>query len=395
MQVTMQRDHEGGTLEQRRRQAEIAWNRFTGVGSAVSDEGCCIGDCIEESWRRSARHVSPSIAQAPLIDKGNVAERWSDSPLQLAASDAVLREIASVSNEAGLVAALSDPHGCLLWTHAATPMQEAANRVNFAPGGCWSESATGTNAVGVALALQQPATVFSAEHFAACMHDWVCYAAPIIHPASGELIGVLDLSTEWSRHTPLGQNAVNDFARTIARNLPERPQRAELEIQALGIPRVLFRGLEIHVSRRQLEILCLLILNPRGLSLGAFHAALYGDAPISMSTLKSELSQLRTLLDGRIGSRPYRLQLSTWADFVTLWRVLKDKKAEKALKLYKGPFLPHSSSPELEEWRDCIDAVMNRVVSSCEDTEMLVDSLSEQVQGSELVRGRLKELTGK
>lgn len=390
----MQQDHEGEKLEQRRRQAEIAWNRFTSHDSAVPDNDSSVAECIEASWQRSARHVSTAIDQAPKIDDGNLVRLWHDSPLRQAADDS-LRGIASVANEAGLVAALSDPNGCLLWTHASSPMQAAADRLNFAPGGCWSESTTGTNAVGVSLALQQPVTVFAAEHYAAVMHDWVCYAAPIVHPASGELIGVLDFSTDWNRHTPLGQNAVNDFARTIARALPDRPQRAELEIQALGIPRVMFRGKEIHVSKRQLEILCLLILNPRGLSLGAFHAALYGDAPISMSTLKSELSQLRSLLDGRIGSRPYRLQLSAWADFVTLWRVLKDKKAEKALKLYKGPFLPNSSSPELEEWRDCIDAVMNRVVSSCEDAEMLVDRLSEQVQGSDIVRGRLKELTRK
>jgi hypothetical protein len=387
----MQQNHDGASLEQRRRQTRSAWNRFTdGDHRAGSD----VAEAIGESWKRSAEHVSPALDRAPLADRKQVARLWDESQIRRSACE-LLGEIIHIADEGSLIAAISDPDGCLLWTHASGPMREAANRVNFAPGGCWSESAAGTNAVGIALALQEPATVFSTEHFAACMHDWACYAAPILHPASGELLGVLDFSTAWKRHTPLGQNAASDFARSIARQLPDRPQRAELEIQALGVPRVLFRGEEIHVSKRQLEILCLLILNPRGLSLGAFHAALYGDAPISMSTLKAELSHLRNLLEGRIGSRPYRLQLSTWADFVTLWRVLKDKKAEKALKLYRGPFLPSSSSPELGEWRDCIDAVMNRVVSSCQDSDLLVGSLTREIQGSDLVRERLRELAGK
>ncbi len=382
----------GGSLTQRRRETETQWSRFV-VGSPLFKQNNLHTDILE-SWRRSASHVNPRQDHAPLEDNYTIHHLWNKSSLKNAAQH-VQEELAQLATEGSLVAAIGDPQGRLLWTFASNHMRKRAERVNFTAGGCWGEVAAGTNAVGLSATLQRPVTVFSAEHYSAYVHDWVCYAAPIIHPQSGETLGILDISTTWNRHTPLGQAAVAEFARLIAQNLPtERPQ-ADLEIRALGVPMVIFKGKEIHLSQRQLEILCLLVLNPQGLSLGAFHAALYGDVPIAMTTLKAELSHLRSLLDGKIGSRPYRLLMSTWADFVTLWRVLKDKKAEKALKLYRGPFLPFSESPELEEWRHCIEAVMDKVVTSCSDPNLLMTSLCQGSQGSEMVRERLTELAVK
>jgi hypothetical protein len=237
--------------------------------------------------------------------------------------------------------------------------------------------------------------VFSSEHYLPFVHDWVCYASPILHPQSGELVGILDLSTTWKRHTPLGQSAVSDLARSIARGLPQNLPKAELEIYALGQPRILFRGKPLNLPMRQVEILSLLALNPQGLSLEGFHAALYGDLPISMSTLKAELSHLRRLLDGQIGSRPYRLQIPVWADFIQVWQALRNQQTSEAFALYQGSFLPQSESPELEEWRHCIDAVMGKALDSCQDPSVLMEKLCKSTGGSELVRERLAELVSK
>jgi hypothetical protein len=146
---------------------------------------------------------------------------------------------------------------------------------------------------------------------------------------------------------------------------------------------------------RQVEILCLLALNPQGLTLEGFHAALYGDLPISTTTLKAEMSHLRRLLGGQIGSRPYRLQMPVWADFIHVWQVLRQQQSNEAFSLYRGPFLPQSASPELEEWRYCIDAVMGRALDSCQDPAVLMEKLCHSTSGSELVRGRLAELVSR
>ena len=191
---------------------------------------------------------------------------------------------------------------------------------------------------------------------------------------------------------PLGQAAVTELARAIGRCLPQHLPRAELEIHALGQPRILFRGKPLNLPMRQVEILCLLALNPQGLTLEGFHAALYGDLPVSTTTLKAELSHLRRLLDGQIGSRPYRLQMPVWADFIHVWQALRQQQSNEAFSLYRGSFLPHSVSPELEEWRHCIDAVMGQALDSCRDPTMLMDKLCNSTSGSELVRERLSEL---
>jgi hypothetical protein len=297
-----------------------------------------------------------------------------------------------MAEEADLVAAIADPRGRLIWTFASKRMHDRAEMINFTAGSRWDERAVGTNAVGLSLRLQRPETVFSCEHFQPFVHDWVSYAAPILYPLSGECAGILSLSTAWSRHTPLGQAAVTELARAIAEGLPRNRPKAELEIYALGQPRVMFRGKPLHLPLRQIEILCLLALNTRGLNLEAFHAALYGDAPVSSSTLKAELSHLRRLLERQIGSRPYRLQVPVWADFIEIWQALRRQKTGEAFSLYRGTLLPQSESPELEEWRRCIDAVMSQALGSCRDPVMLMDRLCHGSPGSELVCERLGEL---
>ena len=52
----------------------------------------------------------------------------------------------------------------------------------------------GTNAIGTALAIDHAVQVFSAEHFSAKQHTWWCSAAPIHDPATGAVLGVVDLS---------------------------------------------------------------------------------------------------------------------------------------------------------------------------------------------------------
>ena len=377
------------SLSQRRRTIETQWSRFVAGSPFVKRDG--IRDDIMSSWQRSAQHIHPLQVHAPADDEYSTLQRWKESQLCLAAQREQ-EQMMQLAHEGELVAAIADPQGRLLWTFSSRHMRSRAESVNFTAGGLWDEASVGTNAVGLALKLRRSVTVFSSEHYLPVVHDWVCYAAPITHPQSGEVLGVLDMSTTWNRHTPLGQAAVTELARAIGRCLPQQLPRAELEIHALGQPRILFRGKPLSLPMRQVEILCLLALNPQGLSLEGFHAALYGDQPISTTTLKAELSHLRRLLDGQIGSRPYRLQMPVWADFIQVWQALRQQQSQEAFSLYRGSFLPQSASPELEEWRYCIDAVMGKAIDSCQDPSVLMGQLCHSTGGSELVRERLAEL---
>jgi hypothetical protein len=97
--------------------------------------------------------------------------------------------------------------------------------VNFVPGGRWDEASVGTNALDLALRLDSTATVYSAEHFSSCVHDWVCYAAPVHDPRTGQQLGVLDLSTTWDRAHPIGPATARALARLLEREA--RPARTQ------------------------------------------------------------------------------------------------------------------------------------------------------------------------
>lgn len=361
--------------------------------SKTPSKSCPVRKDVVSSWQRSALHVDNQISHAPVEDEYSAKHRWAESPLRPAAQKE-MDHLIQLSNEGELVAAIADPSGQLLWTFASNHMRGLAESLNFVKGGHWDEHSVGTNAVGLSLELKQAVTVFSSEHYLPFVHDWVCYAAPIIHPQSGQCLGTLDISTTWKRHTPLGQSAVAELARSIAQRLPQTDSRAELELHALGQPYILFQGKIFNPGKRQMEILCLLALNPDGLTLEGLHAALYGDMPISTSTLKAELSHLRSLLDGQIGSRPYRLLSATiWADFIYLWQAIRVQNSSEAFSLFRGSFLPHSESPELSEWRYCIDAAMDSVVKSCNNPDTLINELCNTTAGSRQIRERLLELS--
>ncbi|MEJ2455268.1 MAG: transcriptional regulator [Candidatus Thiodiazotropha sp.] len=377
------------TLVLKRQAIEVQWRRFrNGQPLAEADAP---EDDIVASWRRSARGIQTYQLNAPAKDVSEYQSPWQKS-LMCQAIEKADSEIVQLAEEGGLLAAVADPCGCLIWSYYSHHLRRQAERINFTTGSCWDESTVGTHAVGLCMKLQRAVTVFSCEHFQPFMHDWVSYAAPIQYPLSGGCAGILTLVTEWNRHTPLGQAAVTGLAHTISELLPTSRPKAELEIHALGQPRVLFRGKPLRLPLRQIEILCLLALNTRGMNLEAFHAALYGDAAVSSSTLKAELSHLRRQLDRQIGSRPYRLQVPVWADFIEIWQALRRKRTGEAFSLYRGPLLSQSESPELEEWRRCIDAVMGQALGSCRDPIVLMSKLCHGNSGSELVRERLGEL---
>jgi transcriptional regulator of acetoin/glycerol metabolism len=344
-------------LAQRYRQIEIFKEQ---VLSGQTPETVPVATPIIHSWQRCTNEYRIREQQdcAPRDGEYQTRQRWEASPLHGAALPS-LAHIAQLSDQGNLVVTLADHTGRLLWTHSSKALQAPMERCNAVPGGHWDEASVGTTSISLALASRRPATAFAGEHFLPLLREWTCYSAPILHPQSGELQGTVNVGTFWRNHTAVGEMAASSLAMDIANHLPRHLAKAELEIFALGeSPQVRFRGKPLYLSPRLLEILCILAMSPAGMVLEACHAALYGDENVSVSTLKAELSHLRTLLDGRLSSRPYRLVGSVWADFRELWEAVGRQDMETARKWYRGKLLPHSVSPEISEWRHCITGVM-------------------------------------
>ncbi|UBV43473.1 hypothetical protein LAJ19_04465 [Deinococcus taeanensis] len=347
-----------------------AWHRYVGRPSSPPVE-TTVNREVAASWARSALTVSPERVSAPVLSERDVRHAWEDSALEYGVRG-LRPELRRLAEEADLIVAVGNADGTLLWTEGSERMTHLARTVNFVPGGQWGEGTVGTNALALALRTRQPVRVFSAEHYVQTVHDWVCYSSPIRDPGTGALLGVLDISTTWEHSTPLGLTSARHYAAQIEQAIQGRQAPpAGLSLRVCGAPLVTFGGRQVHLTPRQHELLCVLAMHPGGLTLDALHAHVYGDQPITLSTLKSEVSTLRTLLGGHIASRPYRLSVPVQLDALRIEELLLAGRVSAAADLYDGPLLPHSASPLLSYWRDYLDGAVREAVCRLGDPDLL------------------------
>jgi hypothetical protein len=102
--------------------------------------------------------------------------------------------LVSVADASHFLVVVTDAEGVILWREGSAAVRLRADRLGFAEGALWTEPAVGTNAIGTALAEAAPVQLFSAEHFEQAQHPWYCTAAPVHHPVTGELLGIVDVS---------------------------------------------------------------------------------------------------------------------------------------------------------------------------------------------------------
>lgn len=349
-----------------------------------------LGQSIASSWQRSSSvEIPKNRSAAPLTD---VKKTTSSSTLAHALRHCA-RDLKHIAEQSSMVLAVGDIGSTIIWAASSPQMQSAAESVHFIEGGQWSEELVGTNALALSLKTQQSSCVFSSEHYMSSIHDWVCYAAPIIDPYSKQVLGVIDLSTTWQKHNSLALLAAERCATIIQSALLES-QKQRLFIRAFSVPQILFNGKMLVLTPRQIEILTILALCPQGLSLDTLHQALYGERKVSMGTLKAEMSQLRDVLGGMLGSRPYRLLAHVEADFLLTEQSLDAGYINSALKSCTGVFLAKTESPFLCAWRDCLESRLSDAIFKANETDVLLKHVAHFPEAIDAVE-RLIELMPK
>lgn len=195
-------------------------------------------DVIVRSWARcTAAGVDPDRSAAVLLSAEEAAARFERHPL--AAVAPIVRELlGAVSAEARHLTALGDADGVLLWADGHPRMLEAAAELHFAPGALCSESGVGTNAMGTALALNHAVQVFSAEHFSRLLHGWTCAASPIRDPATGALLGALNVAESFRHAHPHTLALVSATARAAEAHLARDRARRDAELAARYVDRL-------------------------------------------------------------------------------------------------------------------------------------------------------------
>jgi transcriptional regulator of acetoin/glycerol metabolism len=211
----------GGRDEVARRHfLDRAWQAF--VSDAVELPG--LEPEILRSWRRARDTFGIDPAQRRcqrVLGEGELeATRQQDDTHRLALP--LLREFGELLSASKHVLAYFNPAGWMLSLDGSPAVAERIAEINFRPGASWSEDSVGTNGPGTALAERRPVKVFATEHYVAAWQAWTCSASPVLDPASGELLGLVDITGPWQAHEIQALVA----ARAIAQAIQERLRSA-------------------------------------------------------------------------------------------------------------------------------------------------------------------------
>lgn len=204
----------------RARELRDAWEDFVdGRHQEDDDTGTPeVRRPIVDSWRRSRdAGVDPSGRQpAPsVVEHGQAGEVWDAHPLA-EALPLIAHCMAEAAVEADHLLVVSDADGMLLRISGDLHLRNrAADEMNFVEGALWSEAGAGTNAIGTAVAAEHAVQVFAAEHFTEPVQRWTCAAAPVTDPDTGRLLGIIDLTGDYSGVNPHSLPVVVATARAV------------------------------------------------------------------------------------------------------------------------------------------------------------------------------------
>jgi hypothetical protein len=354
---------------------------------------------VQESWQRSLQsEIDPDLKLSALeFDDDDLREYRSAHPLALVLP-IIHRLLVRHTYDAGLIIAVGDQAGRLLWIDGDRELRRKAEGMLFVEGANWSESAVGTSAPGTALALNHGIQIQGAEHFTRIVHPWSCTAVPVHDPETGVVLGVIDITGGADAVAPAtlplleatvaAIEAEMRFLRSnqshsgLCEEVAPRPSVSALltaramptsvmpasampasatPTPALTVPAPVLSilGREggrlagttngVELSTRHAEILTLLSWHSQGLSADKLAGFLY-EHDNAVATLRAEMVRLRKCLEALempvvVSSKPYRLEHPLELDASRVLAFL-DRGAHKvALAAYAGPVLPQSTAP--------------------------------------------------
>ncbi len=372
----------------------VAHDEFVSTGLAGPD----VRRLVVESWQRSVDSgIDPEAARAPIrLHEEALAAIRAAHPLSTV-MPVIRRLLVDSASEAGLLVAVSDAAGQLLWVEGSSSLRARAEAMHFVAGADWSEASAGTNAPGTALALNRPVQILGPEHLSRQVTPWSCSAAPIHDPDTGAILGVLDLT---GGHEVAAPQSLSLVRATVAaaeaelklHRLSGHSHRSRVTtsgwtspgMEVLGAHGALlsFATTTTRLSLRHSEILLLLASSDQGMTTGELAVALSDDEQASV-TIRAELSRLRALLGPiELASRPYRLTNVIDTDVARVRDALKSGEVRRAVTAYKGPILPSSTAPAIEEMREDLHMLLRSSLLAEKSADALL-SFADTAHGRE------------
>ncbi|WP_343206248.1 GAF domain-containing protein [Arthrobacter yangruifuii] len=397
----------------------LRWNAVRAHESLGSGSGWLerLRPSVRESWQRSLQHHRDPDAPRPEIVFDDAALVYYRSVHPLSAVMPVIRRLlVEPGEDSGLLVAVGDELGRLLWVDGDAVLRRRAEGMLFVAGADWSERTVGTSAPGTALATGSDVQIAGPEHFSRLVHSWSCTAVPVHDPDTGSLLGVVDVTggpEAVAPHTLALVRAAVAAAEAqlqvhrlqAGRDEPRKGALASLDapprrtsrpaspaarntesLELLGRDRaVLHTGSgSVELSSRHGELLAVLALHPDGLTAEELAALAYPDGGQS-GTVRAEMLRLRNLMETVAAgtpveplvprSRPYRLARPLVLDAGQVLRFLEQGAHRLALGMYRGPVLPRSEAPALIRLRSDVSAVLRQAMLSDAGADALLQYL--------------------
>ncbi|QJU52334.1 GAF domain-containing protein [Herbiconiux sp. KACC 21604] len=349
---------------------------------------------VHESWQRAReRELDPEHLPTLEVGEDVLADFRLAHPL--APVLPVIRKLLVRDAEgSGLLVAVGDEMGRLLWVEGDNAARRRAEQMRFVEGAGWSERTVGTSAPGTALELDHGIQIHDAEHFNRLVHGWSCTAVPVHDPETRRILGVIDITGDARAVDPHTLPLIEATAAAAEaelmvlrlKALRERGSRPGEHAErmsvagfapshgaggAAGAPRARRRPTSLHVlgrdtgellagdvtaelSLRHSEIVTVLAWHRGGLSASRLAELVYGEE--ALVTLRAEIVRLRRILDQQgtgieLLSRPYRLSVPLELDAHHVISLLDRGAHRVALAASRGPLLPASEAPGVEDIR--------------------------------------------
>ncbi|MEV3818513.1 sigma-54-dependent Fis family transcriptional regulator [Aeromonas salmonicida] len=198
---------------------------------------------IQRSWQRCLHqglHRQQS-AELDLLPQGELSARQEEHRTLIACFQRfVLPLFAQLLAGRPCRLLLCDGEGAILAASGDDGFARHAERIFLRSGARWGEASKGTNAIGTALAEQSEVQVLGSEHFFAQHSFLSCSACPLLGP-DGQLLGVLDISTDAAHHDGDMLGTVRLLAMTLENALLARQPGwlVDLDPQSLWSARLL------------------------------------------------------------------------------------------------------------------------------------------------------------
>ncbi|MFS0853486.1 GAF domain-containing protein [Microbacterium sp. 179-I 3D4 NHS] len=347
---------------------------------------------VRESWERSWRGgVAPENAPELALAREELEAYRRTHPLAAVMDTIRGLLLPGSAEDSGVLIAIGDQAGRLLWIEGDRELQTRTDDMGFVVGADWAEHAVGTSAPGTALALARTVQIRGAEHYNRLVHPWSCTAAPVRDPESRRVLGVIDITGGPEVVTPQARLLVDATARAVESELliarlraraetaprvhaaaPRTKTAARATLRVLGRDRARLETASDHensvieLSARHAAILLMLAVHRQGLSAERLSELVYGPG-VSPDTLRPEMVRLRRVLEKRMPalvpeSRPYRLPVALDTDAQDVLSLLDRGAHRVALTAYRGPVLPESTSPGVEDFRETVRSALREAM---------------------------------